>query len=106
MTSLALRDHDRLLRETIEHLVEDYTANARVSAGRVLAAVTRAKRHVLDGYGVLNLDAPPADEYIALVGGLARQELDNVHGPIIRRGALRREPARTINLLPGIEDSP
>jgi hypothetical protein len=40
-----------------EQLVEDYTANTRVSAGRVLAAVARAEPDVLDGYRVRNLDA-------------------------------------------------
>jgi hypothetical protein len=86
MTNLAFREHERLLREATQHLVEDYTANARVSAGRVLAAVVRAKRRVLDGRRVLNLDAPPADEYISLVIGLAHQELDNVQGSADRHG--------------------
>ena len=80
MTTIASREHDELLRQAAERLAKEYTRNARVSAGRVLAAVARAKRHVLDGYRVLNLDFPPGDEYVALVIGLARQELDNVHG--------------------------
>jgi len=105
MTILTSREHNDLLRNATEQLVGDYTPNTRVSAGRVLAAVARAKRYVLDGYRVLNLDTPPADEYVALVVGLARQELNNVHGSVVRRGRPVGNPGLTIDLPPYIEDT-
>jgi hypothetical protein len=106
MTILTSREPDHLLRESTEHLVEDYTPNTRVSVGRVLAAVDRAKRHVLDGYRVLNLDAPSGDEYVALVVGLARQELDNVRGSINSARPRSRDPGLTVDLPLSIEDTP
>ena len=51
-----------------------------------MGAIARAKSHVLDGYHVLDLDAPPPDEFVSLVIGLARQELtDFGDGPNDRR---------------------
>jgi hypothetical protein len=80
MTILAPSVYAEPLFDATEELVEDFTANTRISAGRVLAAVARARRYVQSGYAALLIDAPPVDEYVALVIGLARKKLDSVQG--------------------------
>jgi hypothetical protein len=89
-------DRDRALREAAQRLTRDYTG--RMPSGQVLAAVARAKVHVRDGLGVVRLPLPPTDEYLALVVGLARQELELrlKPQPSARRGATmvqRAQPA-------------
>jgi hypothetical protein len=66
-------DRDRALREEAQRLTREYAAS--VPSGQVLAAVARAKLHVHEGLRVIRLALPPTDEYLALVIGLARQEL-------------------------------
>jgi hypothetical protein len=61
------------LLATIDELVSEYVDKA--SAGRVLDAVARSRIHVEDGLRVVG-HLPPEDEYVSLIAGLARQELD------------------------------
>lgn len=85
MTQLAGPHDDRLLIDGAETLIAEFCPPLVV--GRVMGAVDRARSRVLDGYRVLNLDAPPSDEFVSLVIGLARQELAAVgHGPLDRKG--------------------
>jgi hypothetical protein len=71
--TVQLLDRDHALREAAQRLIGDYAE--MIPSGQVLAAVARAKVHVHDGLRVVRLPLPPTDEYLALVVGLARQEL-------------------------------
>jgi len=72
------------LRDATTDLIEEFSSG--VPAGKVIGAVGRAKNHVRSGYDVLQFGAPPPDEYVSLIVGLARQELSELVGPVIRRG--------------------
>jgi len=76
-------EHDRLLLEAADRLVEEY--RAKVVAGRVMGAVARARDQIRSGYDALMIDAPPPDEYVSLIDGLARQQLDELNGRIYRQ---------------------
>jgi hypothetical protein len=65
--------HESLLITATEKLIQVHRAELPI--GDVIAAVARAKLHVDRGLAVCQLDPPPADEYVVLVVGLARQEL-------------------------------
>lgn len=73
MTTIQGREYDELLLETTERLIQE--SASEVAAGQIIAAMARAKLHVRHGYAACNFDPPPADEYVALVAGLAKQEL-------------------------------
>ena len=77
-------EHRQLLLQATEALVVDYAPTT--VAGVVIAAVARAKCHVRDGYTACGLHAPPADEYVSLIIGLARHELNERNGARERRG--------------------
>jgi len=85
MTQIAGPRYDQMLVEGTEILVAEFCPPLVV--GRVIGAIARATSHVLDGYRVLNLDAPSPDEFVSLVIGLARQELEVFgDGPFDRKG--------------------
>ncbi len=67
-------DRETLLLDAVQNLVDTY--EDRCDAALVLDALARAKIHIRDGFSVLALDVPPADEYVTLVVGLATQELE------------------------------
>jgi hypothetical protein len=76
-------EHDLLLAEATNQLVEEY--RDRVVAGRVIGAVTRTRDRLRSGYDALMIDAPPPEEYAALIVGLARQKLDDLNKRIYRQ---------------------
>jgi len=72
------------LADATERLVASFRAD--VPRERIVSAVVRATGYVRSGYAALCLDAPGPSEYVALVTGLAQQELSDLTGPISRRG--------------------
>jgi hypothetical protein len=74
MLAIATREYQRPLAVATEELIS--TSTYGVAPGQILSAVARAKIHVGRGYGLLDLEPPPADEYVSLVIGLAKQELE------------------------------
>jgi hypothetical protein len=75
MTTIQGPDYDELLRAATESLIKQ--SDRQVAAGQVIAAVTRAKLRVRRGYAAYDFEPPPPDEYVALVAGLAKQDLIN-----------------------------
>lgn len=73
MTTLQSSPLNLLLLDATEDLIRAHRET--LPARDVIAAVARAKLHVDSGFAVIHLDPPPADEYVVLVVGLARQEL-------------------------------
>jgi hypothetical protein len=70
-------EFEHLLREASTRLIEDNTG--RVPVWQVMAAVSWAQRYVRDGYDAFNMAPPPANEHVALIVGLAAQEIVKRH---------------------------
>jgi hypothetical protein len=84
MTEMTDERYNELLLEATTRLIDEFSS--RIQVGRIVGAIGRAKSHVRSGYRLLVITAPPPDEYVSLVVGLARQELFDLVGPRIRAG--------------------
>jgi hypothetical protein len=73
MTTIQGHDYDDLLREATEQLIRQRDHD--VAAGQIIAAVARAKIRVRHNFAAYDFEPPPPDEYVALVAGLAKQDL-------------------------------
>lgn len=73
MTTIQGQDYDDLLREATDRLIRQRDHD--VAAGQIIAAVARAKLRVRHGFAAYDFEPPPPDEYVALVAGLATQDL-------------------------------
>jgi hypothetical protein len=73
VTTISRPTYDPDLLDGVERLVAEFQPS--LPAGRVIAAVGRARMLVRDNFLRLGLDAYPADEEIALILGMARRQL-------------------------------
>lgn len=83
MTILTGPEYEEMLHHAVGSLF-DYYGN-EIAAARVQAAIDRARRHVRAEYAALTIAAPPPQEFVDLVIGLARQELDEINAGAERR---------------------
>jgi hypothetical protein len=77
LATMQSRAQARSMREAAEHLVENYAGE--FTAGEVLTAVSEAKARMRALYASRGIEAPPPDEFVALIHLLAQHDLDARH---------------------------
>jgi hypothetical protein len=88
MTELWGRELDRLLLDAVDVLVHD--PDVQAPAGRVIARVARAKIRARELYRANGSELPPAEDYVALIIAMARQDLMGRVDPTGQLGDLIR----------------
>lgn len=77
MTTVSAREYDQALLQATDELIRRHP---NLAAGRVIAAVARAKIHIRDLYSTSGQETPDPAEYIAVIIAMAAQQLTGQPG--------------------------